>query len=102
MNPTSLVLNFNPDRAMVRPQDIRPDERPVEPGTQRSAQKEVINAPADVPRSGASHRAPPGVMTAGLLELAERVHEARLHKGAEAGALLRSKTVVPDVGLGIG
>src|ERR1041385_6985968 len=78
-----------------------PDERPLEPRTQRRAHEKIVNAPSDVPRAQAGHLTPPRVMPAVLFKLAEGVEEARVYKRREAGALLGREAVVVNVGRGI-
>src|SRR5258706_6113498 len=81
LDPLHLSMNLDPYRAMVGTGNIRANERASEARTQRFAQEKVIEPPANVPRTRACHRTPPGVMTATLLELAEGIQEAGVYQG---------------------
>src|SRR6266516_6193942 len=87
---------------MIGAEDFLADESALQPRTQGGADEEIIDAPADVPGAGIRHRAPPAVMTAALLEFAEGVDEARLHRRAEAGAFFGGESMVLYVCLRIG
>src|SRR5919108_4758412 len=97
-----LSIDFYAHRAMVGALHLGADEGALEAGTQRLRDQEKVDAPADVPVAGPGHGAPPRVMAAAFLELAEGVEETRLHKRVEAGAFFGREPVVPDIGLGVG
>src|SRR5262249_38320470 len=79
-------------------EDILADESVLEARAQRCAEQEIVDTPADVSFTGASHRAPPGIMAAAALELAERVHKTRVQQGAESSALFGREAMVLHVG----
>src|SRR6187401_3721210 len=87
---------------MVTAHDLRMDKRPLELRTQRGADEKIIQAPADIPCSRAPKLAPPRVMSAAFLKLAEGVHKTRVDKRAETRPFFRRKTVVFHVCLRVG
>src|ERR1017187_1760669 len=87
---------------MIAAHHFGADEGAFETWTQRGTDEEIVNAPANVPRTRAGHRTPPGVMSPALFKFAERVHETRLDERPETGAFLRRETVVVNVGLRVG
>src|ERR1041385_399673 len=82
------LRDLDSHRAMIRAFHVRTDEGFLQSRSQRGADQEVIDAPADVPLARAGQRTPPRVMAAALLEFAEGVDEARAHERIEARAFL--------------
>ena len=87
---------------MVGAFHVGADEGPFEARAQRLRDKEIVNAPADVPGAGIGEGRPPGVMPAAALEFTKGVEEAGFQEGAKAGAFLGRETVVLQVGLRVG
>src|SRR5437879_3745851 len=90
-------VQFNSNRAMVRPWHIAPDKCAFEPRSQRGRDKDIINSPANVPFPCSQHGAPPGIVAATFLEFAEGINESSLGEGAKSRAFLRGEPVSPDV-----
>src|SRR6266581_3047260 len=87
----SRSLNLNAHGTMVGAVHVVSDESAFESRTQGGGDKEVINAPTDVPIAHSWHWTPPGVMSVAFLEFPEGINEAALDEGAKTSAFLRSK-----------
>ena len=72
---------------MIRAHNFRHDECFRDTRHEPRACKNVIDAPADVPRAGVGEMAPPRVVPATFREMTKRVHEARFDNRINARAL---------------
>ena len=86
---------------MIAAQDVGLNERLFQAGPEGGRGEKIIDPPSDVPRPGAAHRAPPGVMAAALFKFPKSIGKPRIHKGREAVALLDRETMIRTFALGL-
>ncbi len=86
---------------MIRSQDLRVNLAGFDLVCRPVRNKEVINAPADIPFPGVSHVAPPGVFHLIRVQIAVCIHEAAAQQLLKGFALLVGESRVSAVRLGI-